>query len=104
MSKKKVESLLKGVAITGATVGGASVLGDANLAYAAELGEEQAMAGANGVITVDIAQEQAKEVVETTVESVKEEATQEQAEQAKEETEKQTEKSKKTKSSKKNKK
>ena len=48
MSKKKVENLLKGVAITGATVGGASVLGDANLAYAAELGEEEANAMASG--------------------------------------------------------
>ncbi|MBO6128740.1 MAG: hypothetical protein J6P79_07560, partial [Pseudobutyrivibrio sp.] len=64
---KKVESLLKGVAITGATVGGASVLGDANLAYAAELGEEQA-AAAEGVLTLEIATEQ--QAVEQVVESV----------------------------------
>ena len=74
MSKKKVEKLLKGVAITGATVGGASVLGDANLAYACELGEEEAIASAQGVVTIEVAQEQAKEVVETTVETVQEEA------------------------------
>ncbi len=73
MSRKKVESLLKGVAITGATVGGASVLGDANLAYAAELGEEEATANAQGVLTIEVTEQQAKEVVETTMEAAKEE-------------------------------
>ena len=73
MSKKKVENLLKGVAITGATVGGASVLGDANLAYAAELGEEQAAANAEGVIVLETTQVQAEQVVETTVQSVQQE-------------------------------
>ncbi|MDC7278710.1 hypothetical protein NXH64_04250, partial [Butyrivibrio fibrisolvens] len=92
MSRKKVESLLKGVAITGATVGGASVLGDANLAYAAELGEEQAAASAQGVITIEVTQQQQQQVIESTVQSVQEETAQESAnEQAKEETEKQTE-------------
>ncbi|SDH28978.1 epidermal growth factor receptor substrate 15, partial [Pseudobutyrivibrio sp. 49] len=92
MSRKKVESLLKGVAITGATVGGASVLGDANLAYAAELGEEQAAASAQGVITIEVTQQQQQQVIESTVQSVQEERAQESVEeQAKEETEKQTE-------------
>ena len=92
MSRKKVESLLKGVAITGATVGGASVLGDANLAYAAELGEEQAAASAQGVITIEVTQQQQQQVIESTVQTVQEETAQESVEeQAKEETEKQTE-------------
>jgi len=36
MGEKKVRSLLKGVAITGASVGGAALLGDADLVYAME--------------------------------------------------------------------
>ncbi len=88
MSKKKVENLLKGVAITGASVSGASILGDANLAYAAELGEEQA-AAVDGAITIEVAHEQSREIVETTVESAKEEATEEQISEE-EITEKQT--------------
>ena len=74
MSKKKVHNLLKGVAVTGATVGGASVLGDANLAFAAELGEEQALANADGTIVIEATQEQAKQVVETTIEQTTNEA------------------------------
>ena len=34
MGTKKVNNLLKGVAITGASVGGAAILGDADLVYA----------------------------------------------------------------------
>ena len=72
MSKKKVENLLKGVAITGATVGGASVLGDANLAYAAELGEEEANALAQGEMVLQVAKEQTEQQLQTSIESVEE--------------------------------
>ena len=72
MSKKKVENLLKGVAITGATVGGASVLGDANLAYAAELGEEEANALSQGEMVLQVAKEQTEQQLQTSIESVEE--------------------------------
>ena len=38
---KKIFKVLKGVAITGASVGGASALGDANLAYAQNVEESR---------------------------------------------------------------
>ena len=88
MSKKKVENLLKGVAITGATVGGASVLGDANLAYAAELGEEEANAMAQGEVVLQVTREQTEQQLQTSIESIEEEKT---VQQAVEENEKQLE-------------
>ena len=88
MSKKKVENLLKGVAITGATVGGASVLGDANLAYAAELGEEEANAMAQGEMVLQVAREQTEQQLQTSIEAIEEEKD---VEKAVEETERQME-------------
>ena len=64
--KKKVENLLKGVAITGATVGGASIMGDANLAYAHELSQSEL---AEDAIVYQVAQEQTQEVVENQMEA-----------------------------------
>ncbi len=43
MATKKVEKMLKGVAVTGASVAGASMFGDASLAYAAETGLEDTL-------------------------------------------------------------
>ena len=43
MATKKVEKLLKGVAVTGASVAGASMFGDASMAYAAETGLEDTL-------------------------------------------------------------
>ncbi|MCR5415244.1 MAG: hypothetical protein K6E79_00425, partial [Pseudobutyrivibrio sp.] len=74
MSRKKVENILKGVAVTGATVGGASVLGDANLSYAAELGNEQLAGSANGEIILEVAQGKTEEIVETTLEATQKQA------------------------------
>ena len=76
MSKKKVESLLKGVAITGATVGGASILGDANLAYAAEASEEETVSSAAAEITVEVSHEETQAAA---AEASHEESTQEES-------------------------
>ena len=56
MGKKKVQSILKGVAITGTAIGGASVLGDADLVYA-HTAEEVANEMSSGAVTVEITQE-----------------------------------------------
>ena len=63
MGAKKVENLLKGVAITGAAVGGASVFGDANLAYANEL-DTAISQGTSGEVVVQVQETaQAQETV-----------------------------------------
>ncbi len=43
MATKKVEKMLKGFAVTGASVAGASMFGDANMAFAAETGLEDTL-------------------------------------------------------------
>ena len=58
---KKINDLLKGVAITGAAVGGVSVLGDANIVYASEV--EEVLASPSGVVELEVQ----TEVVETEV-------------------------------------
>lgn len=49
---KKINSLLKGVAITGATIGGASILNDSTLAYAQEV-EDVTLTNNSGEIFVE---------------------------------------------------
>ena len=57
---KKIQGVLKGVAIAGTAIGGASVLGSANLAYAAELPES--MDNSSGEVALEISQEHLTEV------------------------------------------
>lgn len=57
---KKIHGVLKGVAIAGTAIGGGSVLGSANLAYAAELPES--MDNSSGEVALEISQEHLTEV------------------------------------------
>ena len=50
MATKKVEKLLKGVAVTGASVAGASMFGDGSMAYAAEVGLEDTLVDQTEVV------------------------------------------------------
>lgn len=56
MGKKKIQNLLKGVAITGTAIGGASVLGDADLVYA-QTAEEVTNEISEGTVTVEVSHE-----------------------------------------------
>ena len=67
MAKKKVNEMLKGIAITGASVTGASILTDANLAYAAELSEEEVQQMASEELVVEVHEEEAAGAVESAV-------------------------------------
>lgn len=60
MNKKKVDNLLKGVASAGVVVGGASVIGNADVVYA----QEMEMANATGVMTLEL-EEDKQEVSES---------------------------------------
>lgn len=56
MGKKKIQNILKGVAITGTAIGGASVLGDADLVYA-HTAEEVSNEISEGTLTVEVEHE-----------------------------------------------
>ena len=68
MGKKKVQSILKGVAITGTAIGGASVLGDADLVYA-QAAEEVANEMSSGAVTVEVTQETTAPATEQVLET-----------------------------------
>lgn len=61
MSKKRVHSLLKGVAVTGIAVGGASALSDINMVYANEL---DSLSTNSGEITLPVENSLSKENIE----------------------------------------
>ena len=69
---KKVNNLLKGVAVTGSAITGASILTDANLAYAAELGEEEVQQMMSEELTIEVHEEAAKEDVCTEIDTLAE--------------------------------
>ncbi len=74
MKKKKVEKLLKGVAMTGASVGGAAAFGEADLVFACEMdgsgdGSGEEVVEEHHEEHHEVVEEQHQEVVETTYEA-----------------------------------
>ena len=67
MGKKKAEEILKGVAITGATVGGVSMLGNADIVYAEAFEDTMQEAGELVVESTPVAQVAAEPVAQAQV-------------------------------------